>query len=106
MKDQGRPGSQTEEQTPKSPGGTDPQQRAQIGASGRSPLVLARRLRETLDNMLEGCQIIGYDWRYLYVNDAAAAPGRTTKERLLGKTIMEAYGGIENTEMFSPPRKC
>jgi hypothetical protein len=24
----------------------------------------------TLDNMLEGCQIIGYDWRYLYVNSA------------------------------------
>ncbi|HTY13162.1 MAG TPA: hypothetical protein VMD02_03125, partial [Candidatus Omnitrophota bacterium] len=24
--------------------------------------------RETLDNMLEGCQIIGYDWNYKYVN--------------------------------------
>ncbi len=68
--------------------------------------MLARRLRETLDNMLEGCQIIGYDWRYLYVNDAAAAHGRTTKERLLGKTMMEAYGGIENTEMFAALRRC
>ena len=31
-----------------------------------------RRLRNTLDNMLEGCQIIGPDWRYLYVNNAVA----------------------------------
>jgi len=27
--------------------------------------------RETLDNMLESCQIIGYDWRYIYLNRTA-----------------------------------
>jgi GAF domain-containing protein len=30
------------------------------------------RFHSTLDNMLEGCQIIGFDWRYLYLNAAAA----------------------------------
>jgi two-component system cell cycle sensor histidine kinase/response regulator CckA len=62
--------------------------------------------RETLDNMMEGYQIIGYDWRYLYVNDAATAHGRVTKDKLLGKTMMEVYHGIEKTKMFSNLQKC
>lgn len=62
--------------------------------------------RSTLDNMLEGCQIIGYDWRYLYVNDAAARHGRRGKEELLGRTMMEMYPGIENTEMFTALQRC
>ncbi len=64
------------------------------------------RYRSTLDNMLEGCQIIGYDWRYRYVNDAVARHGHTTKEKLLGKTMMEVYPGIEKTKMFAALQRC
>jgi PAS domain S-box-containing protein len=64
------------------------------------------RYRSTLENMLEGCQIIGYDWRYLYVNEAAARHGRKTRDELLGRTMMEAYPGIEETAMFSMLRRC
>ncbi|MCL4267161.1 MAG: PAS domain S-box protein [Anaerolineae bacterium] len=64
------------------------------------------RFRHTLDNMLEGCQIIGFDWRYLYVNNAAARYGRQTKEDLLGYTVMEKYPGIENTELFALMQQC
>jgi PAS domain S-box-containing protein len=64
-----------------------------------------KHFRETLDNMIEGCQIVGYDWCYLYVNDTAAKHGRKPKEKLLGKTMMEVYPGIENTEMFSTLKK-
>lgn len=64
------------------------------------------RFRSTLDNLLEGCQIIGYDLRYLYVNDAVARHGHTTCEALLGKTMMEAYPGIEKTVMFSRLKEC
>jgi len=60
-----------------------------------------KRFRETLDTMIEGCQIISYDWRYVYVNDAVAKHGRTTKEKLLGKTMMETYPGIEKTPFFT-----
>src|SRR5207244_488605 len=28
------------------------------------------RYRSTLDNILEGCQLIGFDWSYLYLNHA------------------------------------
>lgn len=62
--------------------------------------------RNTLDNMLEGCQIIGYDWRYMYINDAAASHGRRTKEELLGRTMMEVYPGIDKTLMFAKLRDC
>ncbi|MBI4188730.1 MAG: PAS domain S-box protein [Chloroflexi bacterium] len=65
-----------------------------------------KRLRATLDGMLEGCQIIGFDWRYLYVNNAVARQGRRTKRALLGHTMMEMYPGIENTEMFARLRDC
>ena len=61
---------------------------------------------EVLDNLFEGCQIIGYDWRYLYVNDAAVKQGKTTKKELLGKNMMEAYPSIKKTRMFSQLRRC
>jgi PAS domain S-box-containing protein len=64
------------------------------------------RYRSTLDNMMEGCQIIDFDWRYLYVNDAVARHGRQTKEDLLGHTMMAVYPGIEETEMFAWLRRC
>ena len=64
------------------------------------------RLRSTMDSMLEGCQIISHDWRYLYVNDSVAKQGKTAKDKLIGKTMMEAYPGVENTEMYSLLKIC
>lgn len=64
------------------------------------------RYKNTLDNMMEGCQIIGYDWRYLYVNDAVARHGRTKKENLMGKKMGDVYPGIEKTKMFSTLKRC
>jgi PAS domain S-box-containing protein len=64
------------------------------------------RLRSTLDAMLEGCQIIAPDWRYLYVNEAAAAHGRQPRDELVGRTMMERYPGIEDSELFGIMRDC
>ena len=69
-------------------------------------LVSEARYRPLLDAMLEGCQIIGFDWRYLYVNDAVTQHGHQPKEILLGHTMMEVYPGIENTELFAALRRC
>src|SRR5450756_1166663 len=49
------------------------------------------KYRQTLDAMLEGCQIIGFNWRYLYVNDAAARHGHQAKNNLVGHKMMEIY---------------
>ncbi|HAG50503.1 MAG TPA: hypothetical protein DHU69_04680 [Deltaproteobacteria bacterium] len=60
----------------------------------------------TLESMMEGCQIIDFDWRYIYVNDAVARHGRKAKEDLIGRKMIELYPGIENTEMFAALRRC
>ena len=57
------------------------------------------------DYMLEGVQVIGRDWRYLYLNSAAASQGQASKENLLGYTMMEKYPGIENTSLFTHIRR-
>jgi PAS domain S-box-containing protein len=64
------------------------------------------RYRTALDGMIEGCQIIGRDFRYLYVNDASALHGKRPKAELLGRTMMECYPGIEQTELFAVLREC
>jgi PAS domain S-box-containing protein len=76
-----------------------------VGAESR--VVAVEELsREVLDALLEGCQIIGFDYRYLYVNDVLAAQSRKSREELLGRTMMECYPGIDQTAMFSVLRRC
>ena len=60
----------------------------------------------TLDNLLEGVQIIDENWRYVYVNESVAVHGRSTREALTGQKMSDVYAGIEETEMFSVLREC
>jgi len=71
-------------------------------------LILASeaKYRHTLDAMMEGCQIIGYDWRYLYINEPGARQGRHSRDELIGRTMMECYPGIERTDMFKKLAHC
>lgn len=62
--------------------------------------------RTTLDTMIEGCQIIGFDWRYIYINDAAEAHNQRPKEELLGNRYMDMWPGIEETEVFARIQYC
>ena len=64
------------------------------------------RYHRLLDSMMEGGQIIGFDWRYVYVNPVAAAQGRQRPEELLGHTMMDVYPGIEQTELFTVLHQC
>ena len=64
------------------------------------------RFRQTLDNMMEGAQIIDYGWRYVYVNSALEKQAKFKKHELIGYTMMEKYPGIENTEVFRLMKKC
>ena len=66
----------------------------------------AERFKNTLDAMMEGCQILGFDWRYVYLNDAADRHNRRPKEEVLGKTYMESWPGIEATNVFSIIKEC
>ncbi len=64
------------------------------------------RYRQTLDTMLEGCQILDHGWRYLYINDAAERHNRRPKSELLGRTMTEAWPGIEQTEVYAAVARC
>jgi PAS domain S-box-containing protein len=64
------------------------------------------RFRGTLDSMLEGVTIIGFDWRYLYVNETIAGHGKRSKEEMVGRTLMDIYAGVEQTALFKALEKC
>lgn len=65
-----------------------------------------RNQETTLDNLIEGFQLISFDWKYLYVNDAVIKHSKYSKEELLGYTMMEKYPGIEKTPMFDLLKVC
>jgi PAS domain S-box-containing protein len=75
-------------------------------AEKESLLRSEERFRLTLDHLLEGCMIIGFDWTYLYVNDAAARNGQNTPENLLGRTMLEMYPGVEKSTVFAHYKRC
>lgn len=58
------------------------------------------RWRNTLDNILEGCQIIGFDWRYIYMNRSAEKHNRRPIDELIGRRYQDMWPGIEETEVF------
>ena len=44
-----------------------------------------------LELLLEGCQVVGFDWRYLYLNDTASMHGRVAKADLIGDCKWTGY---------------
>jgi PAS domain S-box-containing protein len=64
------------------------------------------RYRSTLDSILEGCQLLDFDWRYIYLNDAAAKQNRRPNSELRGRPMGEAWPGIEATSAFAMLDRC
>ncbi len=77
-----------------------------VGAASISASLSSDELRTVVDSLREGLQIVDRDWRYVFVNQAAASHGRTTPEALTGRTMMECYPGIEDTDLFSLLKRC
>jgi len=53
-----------------------------------------------LDNLLEGVQVISFDWKYHYVNNALVDQSHRSRDQLIGFTMMEVYPGIEHSPLF------
>ena len=64
------------------------------------------RYRSTLDNILEACQIIDFEWRYLYLNRAAARQNRRPNEEMLGLHVQDAWPGVEETALYQWMLNC
>lgn len=65
-----------------------------------------RRYRSTLDSIMEGCQLIGFDWTYLYLNDVAAMHNRRSNAELLDRRMTESWPGIEGSTVFALLNRC
>ncbi len=62
---------------------------------------------ETVNSLMEGFQVIDFDWKYIYLNDAVLKQSKyPSKHDLLGFTMMEKYSGIETTALFKKLRLC
>ncbi len=61
----------------------------------------------SLDYLLEGFQLIDFNWHYVYVNKSIVKQSKYQhKEELLGFTMMEKFPGIEETDMFKMLNFC
>lgn len=54
----------------------------------------------SLDNLMEGIQIIDRDFRYVFLNQAALDHAGLEKEELIGNSMVDLYPGIDQTPMF------
>ena len=63
-------------------------------------------LRHILDNMAEGCLIVGFDWTYHYINAAAARQRFRSREDLLGGGLLEISPEAENSRISGAYRRC
>jgi PAS domain S-box-containing protein len=61
---------------------------------------------DLIDHLLEGLQIIGFDYRYLYINERAAQQARIATQELLGRRMMDCFPGVEATPMFAALTRC
>jgi len=59
-----------------------------------------------LDNMMEGAQIIDYNWKYLYANAILAQQAKYPISKLVGSSMLNLYPGIENTPLFEALVTC
>ncbi len=50
-----------------------------------------QHFRKILDSLLLGIQVIDFDWRYVYVNNALKAQRRNKNKTLVGRTMKECY---------------
>lgn len=59
---------------------------------------LARRLDETLEHISDGFVLLDHDWRFVYVNQKAAAMLGSARETLPGQSLWEVFPTIVGTD--------
>lgn len=64
------------------------------------------RFRTTLDNMIEGCQLVGFDWRYIYINHMAEIHNKRPKTEMVGQLMTDVWPGIDQTEVYAREKIC
>lgn len=60
----------------------------------------------SLDNLIEGCQILDFNWNIIYLNKSAEKHNRRSNSELLGKYYFEIWPGIESSEVYKKIKLC
>ncbi len=58
------------------------------------------------DHMLEGVQVLDFEFKYLYLNDVVVAQAKSSLEDLLHHKITDKFPGIDQSPMFQLLRQC
>ena len=64
------------------------------------------RLLQSLDGLIEACNLLDFDLRYIYANPATARQGRTTVSAMLGRTFFEVFPGSEESAPVAAFRRA
>ena len=59
-----------------------------------------------LDHLTEICEVIDFNFRYLYVNDAAAEWEQISRENVIGRSVLEIHPDIESTPLYLHLKEC
>lgn len=68
--------------------------------------VKERYFTNIIENLIEGAQLISFDWKFLYVNIALTKQTGLNKSQLIGFKIYEVYPDIEYSELFKKLSQC
>jgi PAS domain S-box-containing protein len=60
----------------------------------------------SFDGISQGCYFIDFDWRYLYVNEAAARQGGRTRDDVLGRTVTDVCPTIAQRAVLARLKDC
>jgi two-component system, cell cycle sensor histidine kinase and response regulator CckA len=83
--------------------GSSPSEGGPIPGDGFGAPVVA--FRELLDGLFEGCIVIDRQWRYAYLNEAAAGHDSRGRAGLLGCGVLETYPGFEHSLAYARFRR-
>ncbi|MBN1905380.1 MAG: response regulator [Deltaproteobacteria bacterium] len=64
------------------------------------------RYQGILDSMMEGFQIIDFNWNILYMNATAIRFSRLTKNDLINKNILDLFPGIQDSAIYAAFNRC
>jgi PAS domain S-box-containing protein len=64
------------------------------------------RAETVLASIADAFYLLDRDWRFTYVNDAAEPLLQTSRERLLGRTLWEAFPGVVGSEFEAAYREA
>ena len=59
-----------------------------------------------LDHLAEMCEVVDFNFHYLYVNEAASKQEQIPRDEILGYTLLEVHPNVETTSIFPYLQEC